>query len=161
MDALRLHKCRAISDIYCLILCVLGQNGKAAVVCFLSFCAFELLSHHYHCIVSNHYRRRLSWLVFVLASFSVLHFSGFIVSVQGIIIYRAAYFGMFDTAKYFIAAEGKKLNFFFAWALAQVCLYFSSFSDFFEVPKCGCVMMCQKRNFYPHWWQYTIISLYQ
>ncbi|KAK6747222.1 hypothetical protein RB195_000439 [Necator americanus] len=47
-------------------------------------------------------------------------YRGFIVSVQGIIIYRAAYFGMFDTAKYFIASEGKKLNFFFAWALAQV-----------------------------------------
>ncbi|KAL6738987.1 hypothetical protein Aduo_012480 [Ancylostoma duodenale] len=47
-------------------------------------------------------------------------YRGFVVSVQGIIIYRAAYFGMFDTAKYFIAAEGKKLNFFFAWALAQV-----------------------------------------
>ncbi|EYC09212.1 hypothetical protein Y032_0061g3212 [Ancylostoma ceylanicum] len=50
------------------------------------------------------------------------YFRGFIVSVQGIIIYRAAYFGMFDTAKYFIASEGKKLNFFFAWALAQVYL---------------------------------------
>ncbi|PIO62898.1 ADP/ATP translocase 1 domain protein [Teladorsagia circumcincta] len=45
---------------------------------------------------------------------------GFVVSVQGIIIYRAAYFGMFDTIKYFLAAEGKKLNFFAAWALAQV-----------------------------------------
>lgn len=41
------------------------------------------------------------------------------VSVQGIIIYRAAYFGMFDTVKTLVAAE-KKLNFFFAWMIAQI-----------------------------------------
>jgi solute carrier family 25 (adenine nucleotide translocator) protein 4/5/6/31 len=39
--------------------------------------------------------------------------------VQGIIIYRAAYFGMFDTAKMVLAGEGK-LNFFAAWGIAQV-----------------------------------------
>ncbi|VDL83701.1 unnamed protein product, partial [Nippostrongylus brasiliensis] len=47
-------------------------------------------------------------------------FRGFLVSVQGIIIYRAAYFGMFDTAKYLFTSEGKKLNFFAAWAVAQI-----------------------------------------
>ncbi|KAJ1372622.1 hypothetical protein KIN20_034818 [Parelaphostrongylus tenuis] len=47
-------------------------------------------------------------------------YRGFIVSVQGIIIYRAAYFGMFDTAKYVFTSDGKKLNFFAAWAVAQV-----------------------------------------
>jgi solute carrier family 25 (adenine nucleotide translocator) protein 4/5/6/31 len=46
-------------------------------------------------------------------------YRGFFVSVQGIIIYRAAYFGMFDTAKMVLASE-KKLNFFAAWAVAQV-----------------------------------------
>lgn len=46
-------------------------------------------------------------------------YRGFFVSVQGIIIYRAAYFGMFDTVKILVAAD-KKLNFFFAWAIAQV-----------------------------------------
>ncbi|RCN51474.1 ADP/ATP translocase 1 [Ancylostoma caninum] len=46
-------------------------------------------------------------------------YRGFFVSVQGIIIYRAAYFGMFDTAKMLLASEGK-LNFFVAWAVAQV-----------------------------------------
>lgn len=46
-------------------------------------------------------------------------YRGFFVSVQGIIIYRAAYFGMFDTVKTLFAAE-KKLNFFIAWAIAQV-----------------------------------------
>jgi len=47
-------------------------------------------------------------------------YRGFFVSVQGIIIYRAAYFGMFDTAKIVFAGEGGKLNFFAAWAIAQV-----------------------------------------
>ncbi|GMS98072.1 hypothetical protein PENTCL1PPCAC_20247, partial [Pristionchus entomophagus] len=47
-------------------------------------------------------------------------YRGFLVSVQGIIIYRAAYFGMFDTAKYVMTSDGKKLNFFAAWAIAQV-----------------------------------------
>ncbi|VDM24162.1 unnamed protein product [Toxocara canis] len=46
-------------------------------------------------------------------------YRGFCVSVQGIIIYRAAYFGMFDTVKVVCATE-RKLNFFFAWAIAQV-----------------------------------------
>jgi len=46
-------------------------------------------------------------------------YRGFFVSVQGIIIYRAAYFGMFDTAKMVIAGDGK-LNFFAAWGIAQV-----------------------------------------
>jgi len=47
-------------------------------------------------------------------------YRGFFVSVQGIIIYRAAYFGMFDTAKIIFAGEGGKLNFFAAWGIAQV-----------------------------------------
>lgn len=46
-------------------------------------------------------------------------YRGFFVSVQGIIIYRAAYFGLFDTAKMVLASEGN-LNFFIAWAIAQV-----------------------------------------
>uniref|UniRef100_A0A915DA08 ADP/ATP translocase n=1 Tax=Ditylenchus dipsaci TaxID=166011 RepID=A0A915DA08_9BILA len=47
-------------------------------------------------------------------------YRGFFVSVQGIIIYRASYFGMFDTAKGLIAPDGQKMNFFTAWAVAQV-----------------------------------------
>lgn len=47
-------------------------------------------------------------------------YRGFFVSVQGIIIYRAAYFGCFDTAKTLFSPEGKKLNFFANWAIAQV-----------------------------------------
>lgn len=47
-------------------------------------------------------------------------YRGFFVSVQGIIIYRAAYFGCFDTAKMMFTPEGKQLNFFANWAIAQV-----------------------------------------
>jgi solute carrier family 25 (adenine nucleotide translocator) protein 4/5/6/31 len=47
-------------------------------------------------------------------------YRGFFVSVQGIIIYRAAYFGMFDTAKMLATQDGKKLNFFAAWGIAQI-----------------------------------------
>jgi len=39
-------------------------------------------------------------------------YRGFFVSVQGIIIYRAAYFGMFDTAKAVLSSGDKRLNFF-------------------------------------------------
>ncbi|XP_033117303.1 ADP/ATP translocase 1-like [Anneissia japonica] len=43
-------------------------------------------------------------------------YRGFSVSVQGIIIYRAAYFGLYDTAK---GAIPYKLNIFFSWMVAQ------------------------------------------
>uniref|UniRef100_A0A914C834 ADP/ATP translocase n=1 Tax=Acrobeloides nanus TaxID=290746 RepID=A0A914C834_9BILA len=47
-------------------------------------------------------------------------YRGFLVSVQGIIIYRAAYFGFYDTAKSIATDGGKvKLNFLFSWLLAQ------------------------------------------
>jgi len=45
-------------------------------------------------------------------------YRGFSVSVQGIIIYRAAYFGCFDTAKSMVPKE--QSNFFTSWAIAQV-----------------------------------------
>jgi len=47
-------------------------------------------------------------------------YRGFFVSVQGIIIYRAAYFGIFDTTKTLITKDPKNLNFFATWAIAQV-----------------------------------------
>lgn len=50
-------------------------------------------------------------------------YRGFVVSVQGIIVYRAAYFGLFDTIKMMVSTDQKKLNFFAAWLIAQVrCL---------------------------------------
>lgn len=43
-------------------------------------------------------------------------YRGFLVSVQGIFIYRAAYFGLFDTAKSIFHPE----NFFYTWLIAQI-----------------------------------------
>jgi len=47
-------------------------------------------------------------------------YRGFFVSVQGIIIYRAAYFGCFDTIKAMVSTDTKNMNFFMTWAIAQV-----------------------------------------
>ncbi|XP_064620590.1 ADP,ATP carrier protein-like [Lineus longissimus] len=47
-------------------------------------------------------------------------YRGFGVSVQGIIIYRAAYFGGFDTAKSMLISDPKNANFFISWMIAQV-----------------------------------------
>ena len=46
-------------------------------------------------------------------------YRGFGISVVGIIFYRAAYFGMFDTGKVFLFEDMKKANVFFVWAFAQ------------------------------------------
>lgn len=44
-------------------------------------------------------------------------YRGFYAYVGGIVLYRAGYFGLFDTAK---LIYGKELSFFWAWAIAQV-----------------------------------------
>jgi solute carrier family 25 (adenine nucleotide translocator) protein 4/5/6/31 len=46
-------------------------------------------------------------------------YRGFFVSVQGIIIYRASYFGLFDTIKAMLITDPKHANFFVTWAIAQ------------------------------------------
>jgi len=46
-------------------------------------------------------------------------YKGFGVSVQGIIVYRGSYFGLYDTAKAAIFADEKKANFFMKWGVAQ------------------------------------------
>jgi len=45
-------------------------------------------------------------------------YRGFGISVVGIIIYRAAYFGTFDTGKVLLFEDYKKANFFALWAFA-------------------------------------------
>jgi solute carrier family 25 (adenine nucleotide translocator) protein 4/5/6/31 len=47
-------------------------------------------------------------------------YRGFGISVIGIIFYRAAYFGSFDTGKTFLFPDAKKANFFAMWAFAQI-----------------------------------------
>lgn len=46
-------------------------------------------------------------------------YQGFGVSVQGIIVYRGAYFGLYDTAKGVLFKDERKANFFAKWAVAQ------------------------------------------
>lgn len=47
-------------------------------------------------------------------------YKGFGVSVGGIIVYRASYFGGFDTAKSLFLKDPKKANIFVSWGIAQV-----------------------------------------
>jgi solute carrier family 25 (mitochondrial adenine nucleotide translocator), member 4/5/6/31 len=46
-------------------------------------------------------------------------YRGFVISVIGIIAYRASYFGMFDTGKVLLFEDPKKANFFAMWGFAQ------------------------------------------
>ena len=46
-------------------------------------------------------------------------YRGFGISVAGIIMYRAAYFGMFDTGKAYLFKDAKSANVFFMWMFAQ------------------------------------------
>lgn len=52
-------------------------------------------------------------------------YRGFIVSVQGIIIYRATYFGFFDTAKAFFP-DPNNTPLLLTWFIAQV-IYFNHY----------------------------------
>lgn len=47
-------------------------------------------------------------------------YQGFNISVAGIIVYRASYFGGFDTAKSMLLKDPKKASFWQNWAIAQV-----------------------------------------
>lgn len=47
-------------------------------------------------------------------------YRGFGISVVGIIAYRAAYFGMFDTGKPMLFPDAKKANVFAMWMFAQI-----------------------------------------
>jgi len=47
-------------------------------------------------------------------------YRGFGISVTGIICYRAAYFGLYDTGKVYVFPQGSKANFFAMWMFAQI-----------------------------------------
>jgi len=53
-------------------------------------------------------------------------YRGFGISVLGIIAYRAAYFGCFDTGKVILFPDARKANMFAMWGFAQVVTIFSS-----------------------------------
>ena len=49
-------------------------------------------------------------------------YRGFTISCVGIIVYRGAYFGLYDTAKGALFKDDRSANFFAKWAIAQVRL---------------------------------------
>lgn len=57
-------------------------------------------------------------------------YRGFGISVVGIIFYRAAYFGCFDTGKPFFFPDAKKANFFAMWLFAQTVTVGASFISY-------------------------------
>jgi len=57
-------------------------------------------------------------------------YQGFNVSVQGIIIYRAAYFGMYDTAKGMLPNGGKDAGILVSWAIAQTVTAMAGFASY-------------------------------
>lgn len=57
-------------------------------------------------------------------------YKGFGVSVGGIIVYRAAFFGGFDTAKSFVFEDPKKASFFGTWAVAQAVTTVAGFTSY-------------------------------
>jgi len=57
-------------------------------------------------------------------------YQGFNVSVQGIIIYRAAYFGMYDTAKGMLPNGGKDAGILVSWAIAQTVTACAGFASY-------------------------------
>lgn len=57
-------------------------------------------------------------------------YRGFVISVVGIIVYRASYFGMFDTGKVLLWKDHKKANFFAMWAFAQAVTVSAGISSY-------------------------------
>jgi solute carrier family 25 (adenine nucleotide translocator) protein 4/5/6/31 len=57
-------------------------------------------------------------------------YRGFGISVIGIIIYRASYFGMFDTGKVLLFEDIKKANFFAMWGFAQLVTVAAGISSY-------------------------------
>lgn len=57
-------------------------------------------------------------------------YRGFVISVIGIIFYRAAYFGMFDTGKVLLFTDPKKANILVMWAFAQAVTVCSGIASY-------------------------------
>lgn len=57
-------------------------------------------------------------------------YRGFVISVIGIIAYRASYFGMFDTGKVLLFEDPKKANFFAMWGFAQAVTVCSGIASY-------------------------------
>jgi len=73
-------------------------------------------------------------------------YQGFGVSVQGIIVYRRAYFGLYDTAKSVLFENEKKANFAYKWAVAQAVTALSGIISYpFDTVRRRMMMMAGRK----------------
>lgn len=74
-------------------------------------------------------------------------YQGFGVSVQGIIVYRGAYFGLYDTAKGLLFENEKKASILYKWAIAQTVTAVSGFASYpFDTVRRRMMMMSGRTN---------------
>jgi solute carrier family 25 (mitochondrial adenine nucleotide translocator), member 4/5/6/31 len=74
-------------------------------------------------------------------------YQGFGVSVQGIIVYRGAYFGLYDSAKGWFFEDEKKANFFAKWAIAQTVTAAAGFASYpFDTVRRRMMMMSGRKG---------------
>ena len=74
-------------------------------------------------------------------------YQGFGVSVQGIIIYRGAYFGLYDTGKSFLLKDEKNASVVFKWMIAQTVTAVSGVVSYpFDTVRRRMMMMSGRKN---------------
>lgn len=74
-------------------------------------------------------------------------YQGFGVSVQGIIVYRGAYFGLYDTGKSFFFKDEKSANVVFKWMIAQSVTALSGVLSYpFDTVRRRMMMMSGRKN---------------
>ncbi|KAK2195362.1 bifunctional Mitochondrial carrier domain superfamily/ADP-ATP carrier protein [Babesia duncani] len=73
-------------------------------------------------------------------------YNGFGVSVSGIIVYRGAYFGMYDSAKAILFGEGKHTNLVYKWLVAQSVTVLAGLASYpFDTVRRRMMMMSGKK----------------
>jgi len=74
-------------------------------------------------------------------------YQGFGVSVQGIIVYRGAYFGLYDTAKGSLFKDNKNANIFFKYLVAQGVTAMAGFASYpFDTVRRRMMMMAGRKK---------------
>jgi solute carrier family 25 (adenine nucleotide translocator) protein 4/5/6/31 len=74
-------------------------------------------------------------------------YKGFIVALQGIVIYRAAYFGGFDLAKRLLTHDPHNTNFFVAWMIAELVTTVSGLVSYpFDTVRRRMMMQCCRKD---------------
>ncbi|KAH8741137.1 mitochondrial ADP/ATP-transporter [Cryptosporidium ryanae] len=74
-------------------------------------------------------------------------YNGFLVSIQGIFVYRAAYFGLYDTTKEILFKNSRKDNILYKWIIAQSVTTISSMICYpFDTIRRRMMMMAGKKG---------------